>query len=370
MTDVTALQDRRGSRPGRRVAALAGRLRASGAGATTRSGGCTRCSSGPPVRGRAGARADVDDLATQAADDALMAVLAKLDDFRGASRFATWAYKFALYEAPAKMRRRAWQGREVVPAPEDWPSRRRGPTPAADAETTELLEGLRDAIAASSPCTSATCCSRSPSTACRSTSSPSGSGTTRGALYKTLHDARRKPAALPREPRTMSDDHPRLRPREPELSCEECFERLDEYVEHELRSADAEARAPGCPPTSRAARPAARTSRACRNSPAVRIVALERVRRWRARGPRGRTPPRKTGRGGTRTRSRRASSPARVEDVPVTAMPAAAPMRWAVCSTPPALPARCDRDLYSVRVWFGEITSPPPRPATSSGSAV
>src|SRR3954464_11398192 len=38
----------------------------------------------------------LDDLAPQAASDALVAVLAKLDDFRGASRFATWAYKFAL----------------------------------------------------------------------------------------------------------------------------------------------------------------------------------------------------------------------------------------------------------------------------------
>jgi RNA polymerase sigma-70 factor, ECF subfamily len=42
-------------------------------------------------------RQDVDDLVTQAAGDALIAVLAKLDDFRGESRFTTWAYKFALY---------------------------------------------------------------------------------------------------------------------------------------------------------------------------------------------------------------------------------------------------------------------------------
>ena len=42
---------------------------------------------------------ELDDLAMQAADDALVAVLGKLDDFRGASRFTTWAYKFALLEA-------------------------------------------------------------------------------------------------------------------------------------------------------------------------------------------------------------------------------------------------------------------------------
>ena len=45
---------------------------------------------------------ELDDLAMQAADDALVAVLAKLDDFRGASRFTTWAYKFALLEAGVK----------------------------------------------------------------------------------------------------------------------------------------------------------------------------------------------------------------------------------------------------------------------------
>ena len=55
-----------------------------------------------------------DDLAHQAADDALVAVLAKLDTFRGASRFTTWAYKFALLEAGVKARRRAWQGRELA----------------------------------------------------------------------------------------------------------------------------------------------------------------------------------------------------------------------------------------------------------------
>src|SRR4051812_20644578 len=39
---------------------------------------------------------DHDDLAHQSADDALIAVLSKLGDFRGNSRFTTWAYKFAL----------------------------------------------------------------------------------------------------------------------------------------------------------------------------------------------------------------------------------------------------------------------------------
>ena len=51
---------------------------------------------------RRGAGSELDDLAHQCADDALVAVLAKLDDFRGDSRFTTWAYKFALLEAAVK----------------------------------------------------------------------------------------------------------------------------------------------------------------------------------------------------------------------------------------------------------------------------
>ncbi|MFL5946552.1 MAG: sigma-70 family RNA polymerase sigma factor, partial [Gaiellaceae bacterium] len=48
----------------------------------------------PHVRGD-----ELDDLAVAAADDALVSVLRRLADFRGASRFTTWVYKFALYEA-------------------------------------------------------------------------------------------------------------------------------------------------------------------------------------------------------------------------------------------------------------------------------
>jgi hypothetical protein len=36
-----------------------------------------------------------------------------------------------------------------------------------------------------------------------------------------------------------------LGPTGPQVTCDECFERLDEYVELELRGADAEASVPG-----------------------------------------------------------------------------------------------------------------------------
>ena len=74
-----------------------------------------RTSALPHLRG-----GDGEDLAQQSANDALLAVLGKLDDFRGESRFTTWAYKFALLEAAVKIRRRAWQGREVPLEAEHW----------------------------------------------------------------------------------------------------------------------------------------------------------------------------------------------------------------------------------------------------------
>jgi hypothetical protein len=79
---------------------------------------------------------DYNDLAHQRADDALVAVLSKLANFRGESRFTTWAYKFALLEAGVKLR-----------------------MTVDDVPIDVLAERFE---------------------------------TTRGALYKTIHDARRK----------------------------------------------------------------------------------------------------------------------------------------------------------------------------------
>jgi RNA polymerase sigma-70 factor (ECF subfamily) len=136
---------------------------------------------------------ELDDLATQAADDALAAILAKLHTFRGESRFTTWAYKFVLLEAGVKARRRAWQGREVVLDDESW--RRLADTaPSAQhgVEGTELLRAIVDAIE-----TCLTPHQREVFTALALNDIPidvlaERLTSTRGALYKTLHDARRK----------------------------------------------------------------------------------------------------------------------------------------------------------------------------------
>ena len=62
-------------------------------------------------RGRLGSISgpERDDLAQQAADDALLNILRKLDEFRGESRFTTWAYKFAILEVSSKLARHAWR---------------------------------------------------------------------------------------------------------------------------------------------------------------------------------------------------------------------------------------------------------------------
>ena len=147
-----------------------------------------RCAAFPHMRGD-----DHDDLAHQSADDALVAVLRKLGEFRGDSRFTTWAYKFALLEAAVKVRRRAWQGREIPLEPERWeliPGL--ASTPHEDAETAELFAALHEAIDAD-----LTAHQREVLVAVTLNDVPidvlaERLDTTRGALYKTIHDARGK----------------------------------------------------------------------------------------------------------------------------------------------------------------------------------
>jgi RNA polymerase sigma-70 factor, ECF subfamily len=135
----------------------------------------------------------VDDLATQSADDALVAVLAKLDQFRGDSRFSTWAYKFALLEAAVRLRRLSWQDREVPLEPASWDAfAGGGASPHHGAETRELLGALRVAIDER-----LTPHQRQVLVALTLEGVPidvlaERLGSTRGALYKTLHDARQK----------------------------------------------------------------------------------------------------------------------------------------------------------------------------------
>jgi RNA polymerase sigma-70 factor, ECF subfamily len=137
--------------------------------------------------------AELDDLAQQAADDAAVSVLRRLDDFRGESSFRTWAYKFALLEAAVKVRRRAWRDREVTLEPEHWEElAHAGPEPGDDAETAALFALVREGIR-----TALTPKQRQVLVAVVLEGVPidvlaERLGSNRNALYKMLHDARRR----------------------------------------------------------------------------------------------------------------------------------------------------------------------------------
>jgi RNA polymerase sigma-70 factor, ECF subfamily len=147
-----------------------------------------RCATLSHIRG-----GDQEDIAQQSAADAMVAILSKLDEFRGESKFTTWAYKFALYEAAARIRKLAWQGKELPLDAEDWPQvPEPGPAPHGEVEMNELLAVIREEIEST-----LTPHQREVLVALALNEVPidvlaERLGSTRGALYKTLHDARRK----------------------------------------------------------------------------------------------------------------------------------------------------------------------------------
>ena len=138
---------------------------------------------------------EVDDLAQQAADDALLAILRRLPEFRGESRFTTWAYRFAVLEVASKVDRHFWNaGRGVSLDSDEWARlpARTGPAPESGIETAELLAALSLAVAGA-----LTTRQREVFLAVVVDGVPAGVlakrlHTDRGAVYKTVADARRK----------------------------------------------------------------------------------------------------------------------------------------------------------------------------------
>jgi len=136
---------------------------------------------------------DLDDLCLQAANDSVMAVLAKLDEYRGASRFTTWVYKFAVLEVSVRLRRRAWSTRRVALDEVSW-GRLVDPTrgPEHSVEHDELLAAVRQLVDST-----LTENQRRVFLAVVGEEIPidviaERTGSSRGAVYKALHDARRR----------------------------------------------------------------------------------------------------------------------------------------------------------------------------------
>jgi RNA polymerase sigma-70 factor (ECF subfamily) len=135
--------------------------------------------------------AELEDLAQQAADEAMVALLRKLSSYEGRSRFTTWAYKFGILQAGVEVRRQAWRGREVA-LPDTFVVPDRAPSAADLTEATDLARAVQSAIA-----TALTPHQRRVALALLVEEVPidvlaDRLGTTRNALYKTLHDARRR----------------------------------------------------------------------------------------------------------------------------------------------------------------------------------
>jgi RNA polymerase sigma-70 factor, ECF subfamily len=91
---------------------------------------------------------ELDDLAHQAAADALVGVVAKVGQFRGESRFTTWAAKFAIFEVSTKIGRHFWRRPTVSMQAEDWDRvpDRFGLDPAREVEWRGVLAALRMAV--------------------------------------------------------------------------------------------------------------------------------------------------------------------------------------------------------------------------------
>ena len=131
----------------------------------------------------------LEELANSAADEALTVLLAKLDTFEGRSRFTTWAYKFAILQAATEVRRQSWSQREVsLDDTELWCEP--GPGPEQQAEAADLARAVASAMREA-----LTPYQRKIAVALLVDHVPidvlaDRLGTTRGALYKALHQAR------------------------------------------------------------------------------------------------------------------------------------------------------------------------------------
>ena len=137
---------------------------------------------------------ELDDLAHHAAADALLAITAKIGQFRGESRFTTWAYKFVIFEVSAKVGRHFWHHPTVPLTAEDWDRLPAafGFDPAHQAEWRDMLTALRRAVD-----TELTPRQREVFVAIVLNDVPLdtlvlSSASNRNAIYKMLFDARRK----------------------------------------------------------------------------------------------------------------------------------------------------------------------------------
>jgi RNA polymerase sigma-70 factor (ECF subfamily) len=145
------------------------------------------------------APSDVEHLAEDCAQDALSAILGHLDQFRGESRFTTWAYAFAVNAALVAARRERWRRvplDRLLDSPDLAERFGLAGDPSSDPQRRvlqgEILAAIRRGIE-----THLTRRQREALTAIVFDEVPLDElarhwGSNRNALYKLLHDARRR----------------------------------------------------------------------------------------------------------------------------------------------------------------------------------
>ena len=146
-------------------------------------------------------RDEILQLAEDCAQEALIAVLNHLADFRGDSKFTTWAYKFAINFALMTARRERWKGISLDQlsfvdggSPAEWAMQGKEPslTPDQFVMQVEILETIREVIEQDLTDKQRRVLILMVFNEVPMDEVARQLGTNRNAIYKMLHDARRK----------------------------------------------------------------------------------------------------------------------------------------------------------------------------------
>lgn len=142
---------------------------------------------------------ELESLAQDAAQEATLQVLDKLDSFRGESRFLTWASAIAVGRAMTALRRRLWQDVSLDRMPNGWQepadiaiSANGWEHPDLAAERQEMWDVIRDVVARELTQRQRDVLNQLVLNGANAEEVAERLGTSPGALYKMTHDARRK----------------------------------------------------------------------------------------------------------------------------------------------------------------------------------
>jgi RNA polymerase sigma-70 factor (ECF subfamily) len=137
---------------------------------------------------------ELEDVAHQAADDAMLAVLSKLGNFRGESRFTTWVYRFGVIEVANKVSRHPSNKPQVSLDAEEWDRlpTNFGDDPLRKAQHADLIAAVRRAVDESLTERQRHFFVASVVNGIPTDVLAASTDTSLGAIYKIVFDARRK----------------------------------------------------------------------------------------------------------------------------------------------------------------------------------